>query len=155
LIAMLLPYVLAAQYRSTSVDESGQIHIVLDNGKELLPRKVPDQTSFGDPAVSQDHRTVGWLVMFPDPTATYKGAELPGGLVIFRAGHVLHTFTTDQTFWDWQFQDGGRLVAYCAGPTHGGAALCLRRDVNSGRVVTRWLPKEGTEPPAWVKGMHY
>src|SRR5438270_7739555 len=97
LVATIAPRVLAAEYRSASVDQRGQLHIVLDNGKEILPPKIRDQSAFGSPSISPDGRTVGWLVMYPDPTVTYyKGAQLAGKLVIYRAGSVLHTFTTAQ-----------------------------------------------------------
>jgi hypothetical protein len=139
-------------YRSVSVDQIGRLHIVLDSGKEILPPKLPGQVSFGDPVISGDRRTVGWLVMYPDPTITYyKGAQIGGSLVIFRAGRVIHTFTTEQMFWDWQFQDGGKRVAYSTGPTHGGAAECVLRDVESGRTIGRWWVKEGQDPPNWAQ----
>jgi hypothetical protein len=54
-----------------SVDKNGQLHIVLDSGKEILPPKSRDQVSFGQPAISPDRRTVGWLVMYADPFITY------------------------------------------------------------------------------------
>ena len=83
-----------------------------DSGKQLLPRKSRGQVAFEQPVISADRRTIGWLAMYPDPTTTYyEGAQLPFQLVIYRAGRVLHTFTTEQVFWDWQFQDGGRRVA--------------------------------------------
>jgi len=139
-------------YSSVSVDQSGQLHIVLDSGREILPQKTPGQVSFDNPMISPDGRTVGWLVMYPDPTITYyQGAQIPGKLVIYRAGHILHTFTTEQVFWDWQFQDGGKRVAYSTGPTHGGAAQCVLRDVDSGRTLDRWWVKQGSEPPVWAQ----
>jgi hypothetical protein len=107
-------------YRSVSVDPAGRLHIVPDSGNEILPPKLPGQVSFGDAAISSDRRSVGWLVMYPDPTVTYEGAQIGGRLAVFRAGRVIHTFTTEQVFWDWQFQDGGKRVAYSTGPTHGG-----------------------------------
>ena len=89
--------------------------------------------------------------MYPDPTITYYKAQIGGSLVIFRAGRVIHTFTTEQVFWDWQFQDGGKQVAYSTGPTHGGAAECVLRDVESGRTIGRWRVKEGQAPPSWAQ----
>jgi hypothetical protein len=152
LIAALTLSAGGAGYRSVSVDQSGQLHIVLDSGKEILPPKTPGQVSFDSPMISFDGRTVGWLVMYPDPTITdYQGAQIPGRLVIYRAGRVLHTFTTEQMFWDWQFQDGGKRVAYSTGPTHGGAAECVLRDVDSGRTLAHWWVKQGSDPPAWAE----
>jgi hypothetical protein len=87
-------------YRSAAVDEQGQLHIVFDTGKEVMPRKADGQVSFGDPRITPDRRTVGWLVMYPYPSLTgdYRPGPIPGKLVIFRAGHVIHTFTTEQVF---------------------------------------------------------
>jgi len=139
-------------YRSVSVDRTGQLHIVLDSGKEILAPSMRGQVSFSDPVISPDSRTVGWLVMYKDPTTThYEGAQLPGKLVIYRGGRILHSFTTEQTFWDWQFQDGGKRVAYSTGPTHGGAAECVLRDVDSGRTVARWQVSQGNDPPVWAR----
>jgi len=138
-------------YRSLSVDDNGSLHIVLDSGKEIVPPRMPGQLSFGDPAISPDRQTIGWLVMYPDPTITdYKGPQLPFKLAIYRGGHVLHTFATEQVFYDWQFQDGGKRVAYSTGPTHGGAAESVLRDVKSGRTVARWWVRQDTKPPVWA-----
>ena len=144
------------RYRSVSVDAGGQLHIVLDSGKELLPRKARGQVSFGGPMISPDRRTVGWLEMYPDPTITYyKGAQIAFNLVIYQGGRVLHTFTTEQMFWDWQFQDGGKRVAYSTGPTHGDATECVLRDVDSGRRLARWLVKQGSDPPVWAQTLQH
>ncbi len=140
------------EYRSVSVDQSGQLHIVLDSGKEILARKVSGQASFDHPLISPDQRTVGWLAMYPDPTVDYdKGAEIAGKLVIYQADRIRFTFSTEQVFWDWQFQDGGKRVAYSVGPTHGGAVEGVLRDVDSGLVVASWRVNSGSPPPDWVR----
>lgn len=139
-------------YRSVSIDQGGQLHIMLGSGKESIPRKMRDQVAFGDPHIAPDGRTIGWLVMYQDPTvAYYEGAQIAGRLAIYRDGRVLHTFQAVQTFWDWQFQDGGKRVAYSTGPTHGGAAECVLRDVDSGRIVERWPVGSGGKPPVWAE----
>lgn len=161
-VASLLPILLLApliswaaggeEYRSVSVDPAGRLHIVLDSEKEILPPKAAGQVSFGSPAISPDRRTAGWLEMHADPNVTYyKGAEIAAKLVIFRAGRVLHSFATEQTIWDWQFRDGGKRVAYSTGPTHGGAVECVLRDVDSGRRVSVWQVRDGSEPPEWAR----
>ena len=156
---LLLPLIVAlpfaasgAKYQSVLVDESGQLHIVLDSGNEVLPRKTRWQVSFANPVISPDRRTVGWVVMCPDPSfPDYQGAQLACNLVVYRAEFILHTFQAEPVLWDWRFQDGGKRVAYSTGPTHGGAAECILRDVNSGRIVSRWRIREGFEPPVWAK----
>lgn len=139
------------EYRSVSVDQDGQLHIVLDSGKEIRPPKSRGQVSFGVPLISLDRRSVGWLAIFPDPAnINNQGTPIAFRLVIYRSGRLLHTFSTEQSFWDWQFQDGGKRVAYSTGPTHGGAAECVLRDVDSGRILARWRVRQGSDRPAWA-----
>ena len=89
---------------------------------------------------------------YPSPPGTeYAGEPIAGALALYSSGRIIHTFGTEQTFWDWQFQDGGKRVAYSTGPRHGGAAECVLRDVDSGKMVARWLVKDGDEPPAWAR----
>ena len=142
-------------YRSVSVDTNGRLHIELASGRLVEPAMLKDQVGFGDPVIAPDRQTIGWLVLYPfpsSPDANYHAAPLAGALALYRAGHLIHTFRTDQVlFWDWQFQDGGKRIAYSTGPIHGGAAECVLRDVDSGQVVARWLVKEDEQAPAWAR----
>lgn len=155
LLQTALTFLASAQiYHSATVDEGGQLHIALGSGKELQPRKAEGQLSFGEPHISPDQRTVGWLVLYPypDPNGADSTRPIPGELVIYRENRTIHTFSTDQIFWDWQFQDGGKLVAYSTGPTHGGAAECVLRDTDSGKVMDHWWVGSG-KPPSWTQGL--
>jgi hypothetical protein len=145
-------------YRSVSVDSAGRLHIELDSGVVIQPPMLQGQVSFGDPAISPDHQTVGWLVMYPYPSAPgakYVPEPIAGSLVLYRSRRISHRFRTEQTFWDWQFQDGGRQVAYSTGPTHGGAAQCVLREVDSGKVVASWWVRGAEEPPAWARTLRF
>lgn len=147
-----------SSYRSVSIDDSGRLHIVTSSGQEILPPKLRAQIAFGGPRIAPDGRTVGWLVLYPDPTApggTSAGDPLAGALALYRDGRIIHTFDTDQIFWDWQFLDGGKRVAFSTGPTHGGAAECVLRDVDSGKLLAAWHVNNGEEPPAWAKDLRY
>ena len=150
-LTTLTLFATALEYRSVSVDQAGQLHVVPGTGKEILPAKLPHQVAFDSPRISPDRRTVGWLVLYSH--SNNPGAQFAGKLVLYRAGRVLHRISTEQTFWDWQFQDGGKRVAYSTGPTHGGAAECVLRDVDSGRVVARFSVRSGGEPPAWARSL--
>ena len=143
-----------ASVRSVSVDDGGQLHLVLDSGKEVLPQKIEGQVAFDAALIAEDRRTVGWLVMYADPDGANRG-PIAGKLAIYRAGRVLRTFDMEPVGWDWQFRDGGKRVAYSVGPTHGGADECVLRDVESGRIVARWLPKSGGDPPEWAADLRY
>ena len=140
-----------ARYRAVSIDASGQLHIVLDSGRQVIPQKLHDQVAFDAPLISPNHQTVGWLLEYPDPAAVnYTGTPIAGGLSIYRNGRVLHTFSSN-VFYDWQFQNGGKRVAYSTGPTHGGATECVLRDVVSGHVVARWSVTQEAKPPVWAE----
>lgn len=159
---LVLPWIAAValcassgEYKSVSIDADGQLHILLASGNEVLPQKTPDQAAFGHPAISPDHRIVGWLAMYSDRARSYPNAELAGALVLYRAGRVLHRFPAPQVFWDWQFRDSGKQVAYSTGPTHGGAAEFVLRDVDSGRIIAQAPAKQGTRLPPWAQGLRY
>jgi hypothetical protein len=144
-------------YRSVMIDENGQLHIVLRSGRQILPPKLPYQVAFSDPGLSRDHRTVGWFADYPDPGGS---SPLSGELVLYRSGHLLREFSSSQTFWSWQFANGDRDVAYCDGPTHGGARECDLRSLRSGHVLARWIPNgssgdDNVDPPAWAKDLRF
>jgi hypothetical protein len=143
-------------YRSVLVDSAGRLQIELDSGSVIKPATSNGQVAFGDPAIAPNHQTVGWLVMYPYPSppdANYVHEPIAGALALYRLGHIMHMFRTEQVFWDWQFQGGGKRVAYSTGPTHGGAAECVLRDVESGKKVARWWVLDGGEPPAWARSV--
>jgi hypothetical protein len=145
----------AEKYRSVSVDDNGRLHILFDNGQEVALPVEKGQTSFSDPAVSPDGRTVGWIVMMREESDVSSSDEFAAELVLYQQGHIVRRFTSYQTFWGWQFRNGGQQVAYATGPTHGGASECLLRDIGSGRVVARWMVTESSPPPAWAKDLHF
>jgi hypothetical protein len=141
-------------YRAVSVDGSGQLHITLEDGRQVLAPKLQDQVAFQSPLISPDHQTVGWLVEYPDPSYAHSQANpIAGSLILYRNGRVVQKFSAGQVFWDWQFQESGKQVAYSTGPTHGGATECVLRDVVSGRVISRWAVTPGGKPPNWAEAL--
>jgi hypothetical protein len=139
-----------AIYRSVRVDNEGRLHIIPESGKEILRNKSRGQTSFDDPKISPDGRTVGWIGGYRNPNGP-DFADIALELVVFRAGRILHRFDSEFFYWDWEFQDGGKRIAYSFGPQHGGATGCVLREVLSGRVIARWEVHEGSKPPDWAK----
>ena len=89
--------------------------------------------------------------MYPYPlTADAWRGPLGDALVVCRAGRVLGTFRAGQPILDWEFQDGGKRVAYREAPIHGGSQTCFLGDVDSGRVMARWSNESGDRHPEWV-----
>ena len=135
-------------YRTTSIDNSGQLHIVVNTGKEVLAPRLQHQVAFSSVTIFPDHRTVGWFAEADVPGSTYL---MSMALVLYRNGRIIHTFATGEVFWDWRIEDNGKQVAYSTGPTHGGATECALVQVASGKVIARWLVSSGTEAPAWAE----
>ena len=130
-------------YQSVELDSAGQLSITLSSGAVLSPPKLKGQVSFSHPQLSSDRGTVAWLANFADTSAPQGSSDpIAQRLVIYRAGHRMRSFGTDQVYWSWQFVNQGRDVAFCTGPTHGGASGCeLHRivPVICGRSGTRML----------------
>lgn len=143
-------------YRSIYVDQQRQLHIRLYSGEEIRPTKLDEQVAFGEPKLSPDGKIAGWFAYYPYPGATNSSVEpIAGNLVLYQSGRIFHVFSTAQIFWSWQFVNQGHQVAFCTGPTHGGAAICELHRVDSGKLLARWFPADNALPPSWAKSLHY
>lgn len=98
--------------------------------------------------------SVGWLVDFESPDG---GAPVAGTLIVWKGGHVIRRFETDQTFWSWSFVNGARAVAYHTGPMHGERkSHCELRDVAGGRLLVEWDGDlESPHRPPWTSGLKH
>ncbi len=142
------------EYSSLRVDSTGQLHILTDSGREIIPPKIKYQVAFGEAEISPDHVTVGWFVEYDNSAALgFLADPVAGDLVLYRNERVLHRFSAKQSLWGWRFVDEGRRVAYTDGPLHGNPAECVLRDSNSGTVIERWAFKENAELPDWARGI--
>ncbi len=143
-------------FQSVQVDSDGQLSILLSSGAVFRPPKLRDQVSFSQPLIAGNHRTVAWLANYADASASPSSSDrIAGRLVLYRAGHVLRSFSTDQTFWSWQFVNQDRDVAFCKGPTHGGASGCELHRSGSGQLEAKWDTHSSGDPPTWVQGLEY
>jgi hypothetical protein len=141
-------------YQSVQLDSAGQLSITLSSGAVLRPPKLQDQVSFSQPLISANHQTIAWLANYADPSAPQGSSDrVAGRLVLYRKGHVFRSFHTDQIFWSWQFVNQDRDIAFCTGPTHGGASGCELHRVDSGHLQARWDTHSLGDPPLWVQGL--
>jgi hypothetical protein len=143
------------RYRSAKIDTRGRLLIELESGTVLNAPMLKYQVGFDAPAISPDRRTVGWLVEYPypDPPEGTQMDPIAGTLILYRSGRIFRSFDLEPVAWDWQFQDGGKRVAYSMGPLHGGATECVLRDVDSGKEVARWVVSDGNAPPEWARNL--
>ena len=155
-IAVLSSRAQSQTYRSVELDSAGQLSIMLSSGAVLTPPKLRDQVSFSQPMISGDHKTVAWLANYTDPSAAQDSSNrIAGRLVLYRAGHVLRSFSTDQVFWSWKFSNHDTDIAFCTGPTHGGASGCELHRSASGRLQAKWDTHSSGKPPLWVRGLDF
>lgn len=153
--ALALALIAAAaepKYRAIDVGPDEALHLKRTDRREEIVQKEKGQTAFTSWAVSPDHRTVGWLALYPNPFPSGK-TEVPLALTLFRNGIVVRRFTDEQAIHGWGFRSNGRRVAYCDGPPDGSATRCLLRDVETGKTVDTWEAKSG-RPPLWAEGVH-
>jgi hypothetical protein len=163
--SLLLSAALVAQPKGNSsivrvdADHHSDVHLVLKGRSEIVIRHKPGQVGIAEPKIAHDHRTVGWLLLFPNPdnSPAYRLEDIPAALVIWRDGNVVQRFDTGPTFWDWSFVNDGQQVAFHTGPLHGEAVShCELRDVNTGRLLSSWegnLRKQ--DRPEWTKSLSY
>ena len=59
-LALVAPCSAADLYLQTSIDQAGRLHIVRNDGREIVPKKEADQVGVDKVAISEDGRSVGW-----------------------------------------------------------------------------------------------
>ena len=139
-------------YVQAVVDPGGQLRIQTKDGREIVPRKEPDQVAFDKAAISPDGHAVGWLAQYPNCCTSYP---IPLKLVIYASGK-LRTFTgSGLPVWRWRFQAGGKQVSFEQETVHGGIGVHYElRDITTGRLIAKYDPKPPPDatgdPPKWV-----
>ena len=121
------------------------------SGQGTNGKKKPFRDQF---KTAQDGVTRGWLVEYPWPDqddVSQSWRTIPWRLVIARHGKVVRKIQATQSFWSWNFWNGGREVVVQEGPPHG-ASWFVRMDVTSGKELETWDGDiEGGNAPDWVK----
>ena len=145
--------------------ETGSLHIVYDDGNEVVKNLPPLQAStdketvFNDVGFSYvqlapDHQTLGWVVDVENCCTSYP---IPLRVVIFRRGSVLRAFVPGQMIWNWMFIEGGKRVAVVSGPPHGPEiGTYSLYDVQTGKLISEVIGDETTQSleanaPDWAR----
>jgi hypothetical protein len=140
-------------YVKAVVDSDGQLRILTEDGREIAPKKEPDQVAFEEAIVSPDGRAVGWLAEYPNCCTSYP---IPLELVIYASGKLRKFTGSGLPVWQWCFQAGGKRVAFEQETVHGGMGVHYElRDVMSGRLVAEYDPPDTNSDvtrnvPSWV-----
>jgi lysophospholipase L1-like esterase len=137
-------------YDNAVVDDAGRALVMEADGQAISIPRDSDQVGFDRPAVSADHRSVGWLALYPNCCTTYP---IPLELVVIANG-TRRSFHGALPVWKWTFSADGTQIAFMEGTVHGGGGEHYElRDVLSGRVVSTYDPEpdKPQAPPAWVQ----
>ena len=140
-------------YRQADVDATGQLRIVLANAHVIRPPKDSDQVAFEQVAMSADHRSVGWVALYPNCCTSYP---IPLKLVLLRTDGGRTVISNDLPIWQWAFAADGENVVIRQAPVHGAAPMMYElRDIRTGRVIATAQSDSTTPPtalPAWACG---
>jgi hypothetical protein len=133
-------------------DSSGTLHVVIASGQDIALTKEKRQTGAEEIKITDDHQTLGWLVVYPNPDPDRSWEKLYGKLVLWRDGKVLRRFSTEQVFWSWDFWQDGKQVRFHTGPLHGAGRFELH-DLETGRLVAA-VDEEVTQTlPDWAESL--
>jgi hypothetical protein len=136
------------------VDGSGAVHVATANGQDVAVPKEKGQTGAEEIKITNDHQTLGWLVVYPNPDPDRSWEKLDGKLVLWRDGKVMRRFSTEQVFWSWGFWQDGKQVAFHTGPLHGSGRFELH-DVETGRLVAAIDDNVTGTPPDWAQSLDH
>jgi len=135
-------------------DSSGTLHVTTSNGQDIRIPKEKGQKGAEEIKITEDHQTVGWLVVYPNPDSNRDWEKLYGELVLWRDGKVTRRFSTEQVFWSWDFWEDGKQVRFHTGPLHGAGRFELH-DIASGRLLAA-VDEEATQTlPDWAESLDH
>ena len=141
-----------ATFRRADIDSTGQLRIFLSNRHVIRPPKDSDQVAVEQITVSVDHRTVGWVVLFPNCCTSYP---IPLKLVLLRTDGGRTVISNELPIWQWAFAADRRSVVIRQAPVHGAAPMGYeQRDIWTGRLIADVQMDSATPPaalPAWVR----
>lgn len=138
------------RYGRADVEADGQLHVITTSGLEIMPRSDSGQVGVDQVAISADHRSVGWLALYPNCCTTYP---IPLKLVVLSEGTERSFAGNDLPVWRWSFSADGKQVAFRQAPVHGPAPPHFElRDIGTGRLVSSFDRESGDvrDTPAWV-----
>jgi len=141
----------AQTFARAMLDSSAGLRITTSTGQTIVPEKDSGQVGFAAPAISADHRRVGWLALYPNCCTSYP---IPLKLVVRTAGKERVIDGAALPVWRWVFVDGGRRVAIRQTPVHGDAPAHYElRDADSGKLVEAYDALWGA-PADSIKSRH-
>jgi hypothetical protein len=138
-------------------DVKGWLHVISADGRDHLigPKKWQSGGGYGVVKISPDGESVGWLAK-QMLTSLQAGANysypVALELVIWKQGHVIRRFSSEQAIQNWIFLKGGDEVAFSRAPLHGPGVYCTLFEVESRKELAHWtLDPDDHAIPDWAK----
>ena len=130
------------------VGSNGAVRVVRADGREVVIPKEKEQQGAEELQISDNHKTLGWLVEYPNCCTSYP---IPMTVVLYRDGRIIHRLQNGRAIFRWTFMKGGEQVAYFSDSVHSNLAPeCVLVDVGLGRTLEDWRRDKGPLP-AWAK----
>ena len=128
----------------------GTVHILLGDGAEVLPPMDKDQVGGSSASISRDRQAAGWLADY-DNCCSSDPISL--GLMVYRPQKPLLKLHGDgRGIFNWDFVAGGKQVALFQDYAHfGSSPHCELRDVETGRLISKWDGRITQKSPKWAK----
>jgi hypothetical protein len=129
---------IAALYISCSANSTewcgrSVMHIITDDGREVLPPLERDQVGCNSPQLSEDRLEAGWLVESENCCTSYP---ISTALVVFRLGKGTRRFGTGMPIFGWGFVAQGKQVTFHTDVLHGTSVPYDElRDIETGQLV--------------------
>lgn len=145
------PSVAQTTFRHVAIDSLGQLRIVLSSHRVARPRKDSDQVAFEQVALAADHRTVGWVALYPNCCTSYP---IPLKLVLLRADGRRTVIGNELPIWQWAFAADGRNVVLRQAPVHGTSPMSYElRAIGTGRLIAAAQMDSATRTtlPKWAR----
>jgi len=131
------------------LDKEGNVHIVLNNGKEIQPSKLKGQFENSEPVIAEDRKTVAWMAYFENCCTSYN---IPMTLIVFRSGKIIRQFKPGLMIANWKFEESGRKIGIYTNTVHGdfGPTYDLYETM-TGKHLKHIVGPVDENSPQWVK----
>ena len=108
-VARIAALYISCSASSTGWCDRGAMHIITDDGREVLPPSEEDQVGCSFPQISEDRLEAGWLIETENCCTSYS---IPTALVVFRLGKSTRRFGTGMAIFGWGFVSHGKQVTF-------------------------------------------
>jgi hypothetical protein len=127
-----------------------KVHIVLDDGTDVLPPIDKDQVGGSSASIAKDRRAAVWLADYGNCCTSYP---LSMELIVYKPGKPLQKFKGDgRGIFNWQFVAEGKKFAFFQDVAHGpGNPHCELRDIETGRLISKWDGRITQKSPFWAR----